>query len=56
MNMASDTDNETKSSESEQLLEAKMPETCKQAEEASEGTDACEEEDDEDEEDAILLD
>ena len=56
MNIASDTDNETKSSESEQLLEAKMPETCKQAEEASEGTDACEEEDDEDEEDAILLD
>ena len=56
MNMASDTDNETESSESEQLLEAKMPETCKQAEEASEGTDACEEEDDEDEEDAILLD
>lgn len=56
MNIASDTDNETKSSESEQPLETKMPETYKQAEEASEETDACEEEDDEDEEDAILLD
>ena len=56
MNMASDTDNETKSSESEQPLETKMPETYKQAEGASEETDACEEEDDEDEEDAILLD
>ena len=35
MNIASDTDNETKSSESEQPHETKMPETYKQAEEAS---------------------
>ena len=60
MNMASYTDNETKSSESKQPLEAKMSENsdteCKQTEEVSADTDIYGEEDDEDEEDAILLD
>lgn len=54
------TDNETKSSESKQPLEAKMSENsdteCKQTEEVSADTDIYGEEDDEDEEDAILLD
>lgn len=57
MNMASDTDNETKSSESEPPIEAKLSENsdteCKQTEEVSADTDIY---DEEDEEDAILLD
>lgn len=57
MNMASDTDNETKSSESEPPIEAKLSENsdteCKQTKEVSADTDIY---DEEDEEDAILLD
>lgn len=57
MNMASDTDNETESSESEPPIEVKMSEDsdneCKQTEEVSADTDIY---DEEDEEDAILLD
>lgn len=57
MNMASDTDNETKSSESEPPIEVKMSEDsdneCKQTEGVSADTDIY---DEEDEEDAILLD
>ena len=57
MNMASDTDNETKSSESEPPIEVKMSEDsdneCKRTEGVSANTDIY---DEEDEEDAILLD
>ena len=57
MNMASDTDNETESSESEPPIEAKVSKDsdneCKQTEEVSADTDIY---DEEDEEDAILLD